>query len=41
MPQTFSVYVLKKMRYSRSPNWFESQASSVVGLGLGRTFAPA
>src|SRR5258708_37525353 len=35
MPQTFSVYVLKKVRNNRSPNSFTTQPSNDFGLGAG------
>src|ERR1700722_8505084 len=32
MPQTFSVYVLKKMLNKRLPNWFDTQSSKFFGF---------
>src|SRR5947208_138754 len=37
MPQTFSVYVLKKMLNSRLPNWFETQSSKFFGFLTGNS----
>src|SRR5262245_6506911 len=38
MPQTFSVYVLKKMLKSRLPNWFDTQSSKFFGFLTGNSF---
>src|SRR5258708_11216705 len=35
MPQTFSVYVLKKVRNNRSPNSFTTQSSNDFGFRTG------
>src|SRR5947199_8820894 len=35
MPQTFSVYVLKKMLNSRLPNGLVIQSSKLFGLAIG------
>ena len=36
MPQTFSVYVLKKIRYRRRPNRFDTQSSTLTSGRIGR-----
>src|ERR1700686_3790210 len=38
MPQTFSVYVLKKMLNRRLPNWFDTQSSKFFGFLTGNSF---
>jgi len=39
IPQTFSVYVLKKIPNSRRPNWLETQSSNDWGFLTGNNRA--
>src|SRR3954451_11930068 len=39
IPQTFSVYVLKKIWKRRRPNWFTTQSSNEWGFGFGKARA--
>src|SRR5262245_37673522 len=39
IPQTFSVYVLKKISYRRLPNLFTTQSSKLRSGLIGRTWA--